>query len=65
MIMQKIGKNSHFDLINGGDLKSYGNRILQMDSEKEYTNNHYGVYICEIDDRPSVVEQNKEMLKKQ
>ena len=58
--MQKIGNNSHFQVVNGADLKDYGNRIIQIDAEAQYTSgNYFGVYMCEIDDRPSVIKQER------
>ena len=60
MIMQKIGKNSHFEPVNGRELEELGNRILQVDSDNLYMNRDgFGVYMAEIDDSPGVVEDYK------
>jgi hypothetical protein len=48
--MTKSKKNSHFELIRGDRLPEYGNRIVQIDVNKQYQNNGYGVYICEVAD---------------
>jgi hypothetical protein len=46
-----MGKNSHFEVINGNDLKLYKDRILQIETDKQYENNNgYGVYIAEVSD---------------
>ena len=59
MIMYKTGNNSHFDVIRGDEIPNYGNRILQIDTEKEYENGGYGVYVCEVDDSPEVTNTSK------
>ena len=47
--MKKIGLHSHFQVINGQELPNYGDRILQIDTKKQYENeNGYGVYVCEV-----------------
>lgn len=52
--MIKSKENSHFELIRGDDLKEYGNRIIQIDNVKQYENNGYGVYICEVADEEDI-----------
>lgn len=49
--MKKIGKHSHFAVVGGNELASLGDKILQIDTKKQYVNQkNYGVYICEISD---------------
>lgn len=49
MLMEKTKPNSYFALVAGDELDKYGERILQIDSEKQYTNrNGYSVFLCEI-----------------
>lgn len=49
--MTRIKENSHFELIRGDKFPDYGNRIIQVDNVKQYTNSGYGVYICEVADK--------------
>ena len=49
--MTRIKENSHFEIIRGDKFKDYGNRIIQVDSTKQYENNGYGVFICEVADK--------------
>ena len=65
MIMQKIGKNSHFEIINGSNLYKYQNRIIQIATDQLYENKDgYSVHICEVDDSPGVVAEYNRGIKK-
>lgn len=51
MIATKIGQNSHFALVGGNELYKFENRILQIETTKQYENSKgYAVFLCEIDD---------------
>ena len=45
--MKRTKENSYFDIIRADKLKDY--KILQIKEEKEYTNNGYSVYLCEVE----------------
>ena len=45
--MIKTMKNSYFDLIRGDKLENNKN-VVQIDTEKQYENDNYGVYLCEV-----------------
>lgn len=49
MIMKKTITKSKIMLVRGDKLKELGNRIIQIDTTKQYENNDYGVYIVEVD----------------
>lgn len=52
--MTRIKENSHFALVRGDDFEDYGNRIIQVDTTKQYENGGYGVYICEVADEEEI-----------
>lgn len=61
MLMIKLGENSHFDAVSGDRLKDLGNKIIQIDSEKQYENRFgYGVYVVEINDEIDEKEESDE-----
>lgn len=47
MLIKKSHEKSTIKLINGSELKGK-DIILQIDTEKQYTNNNYGVYLAEV-----------------
>lgn len=47
MLIKKSHEKSTIKLINGSELKGK-DVILQIDTEKQYTNNGYGVYLAEV-----------------
>ncbi len=62
--MVKVEKNSHFEMVNGKNLRSFGDDIVQIDTNMQYTNNNgYGVYICEIRDGESKEQEENKRLK--
>lgn len=61
MLMIKMGKNSHFEVVSGDRLPKFGNKIIQIDSEKQYENRSgYGVYVVEINDEIDEKEESNE-----
>ena len=41
-------EKTYIELVNGRKLKTLGSHILQIETEKQYSNGSYGVYICEL-----------------
>ncbi len=50
-MIKRILKQSHFEVIDYGKLKEYGQKIVQINPIHAYTNiEGYGVYLCEVAD---------------
>lgn len=41
-------ENTYIELVNGKDLDRLAPYILQIETDKQYSNGSYGVYICEL-----------------
>lgn len=41
-------ENTYIELVNGKDLGGLAPYILQIETDKQYSNGSYGVYICEL-----------------
>lgn len=41
-------ENTYIELVNGKDLEKLAPYIIQIETEKQYQNGTYGVYICEL-----------------
>ena len=39
---------TYIELVNGSKLEKLGPYILQIETDKQYSNGSYGVYICEL-----------------
>jgi hypothetical protein len=59
MIMQKIGDNSHFQVVVGTDLPEYGNRILQVCPTDLNGNRLDFQFVVEIDDEAETTDDDK------
>lgn len=44
-------ENTYIELVNGKTLTKINGEILQIETEKQYENGSYGVYICELTKR--------------
>ncbi|WP_314696319.1 hypothetical protein [Mogibacterium timidum] len=44
-------ENTYIELVNGKTLTKLDSEILQIETEKQYENGSYGVYICELTER--------------
>ncbi len=44
-------ENTYIELVHGKDLRRFNGEILQIETEKQYSNKDYGVYICELTER--------------
>lgn len=41
-------ENTYIELVNGKNLEKFAPYILQIETDKQYSNGSYGVYICEL-----------------
>jgi hypothetical protein len=41
-------ENTYIELVNGSKLEKLAPYILQIETDKQYSNGLYGVYICEL-----------------
>lgn len=41
-------EETYIELVNGSKLEQLGPYILQIETDKQYSNGSYGVYICEL-----------------
>lgn len=41
-------ENTYIELVNGKNLEKLAPYILQIETDKQYSNGSYGVYICEL-----------------
>lgn len=41
-------ENTYIELVNEKDLEKLAPYIIQIETEKQYQNGMYGVYICEL-----------------
>lgn len=41
-------EKTYIELVNGKKLEMLGPHILQIETNKQYSNDSYGVYICEL-----------------
>ena len=41
-------EETYIELVNGSKLEQLGPHILQIETDKQYSNGSYGVYICEL-----------------
>ena len=41
-------EETYIELVNGSKLEQLGPHILQIETDKQYSNVSYGVYICEL-----------------
>lgn len=51
-------EETHIELVNGKDLKMLDSEILQIETEKQYSNGSYGVYLCELTERGHQIYQD-------
>lgn len=41
-------ENTYIELVNGKNLEKLAPYTLQIETDKQYSNGSYGVYICEL-----------------